>query len=165
MTVRLAREMGMTEEEIVHLRRGALLHDMGKIGVPDSILRKPGPLTPEEREVMRNHPRAAFEMLYPIAFLRPALDIPYCHHEHWDGTGYPRGLKGEQIPLAARIFSLADIWDSIQASDRTYRRALPKDEACAYVKSLAGTQLDPQVVELFLRLSDEFCPAAPPRPQ
>ncbi len=164
LTVRLAREMGMTEEEIVHVRRGALLHDIGKLGVPDSILKKPGSLTPEEWEIMHRHPRAAFEMLFPIAFLRPALDIPYCHHERWDGTGYPRGLKGEQIPLSARIFSLADIWDSIHTSDRPYRRALPKDEACEQIRSLAGTHLDPKVVEVFLRLSDEFCrPDPPPR--
>ena len=165
MTVRLAREMGLPEEQIVHVRRGALLHDIGKIGVPDSILRKPGPLTAEEWETMRNHPRAAFEMLFPIAFLRPALDIPYCHHEHWDGSGYPRGLKGEQIPLAARIFALADIWDSIHAPDRPYRTALPKDEACAYIRSLAGTQLDPRVVEVFMRLSDEFCRTDVPPPR
>ena len=162
MTVRLAREMGMSEEEIVHVRRGALLHDIGKIGVPDSILGKAGPLTPEEWVIMRNHPRAAFEMLHPIVYLRPALDIPYCHHERWDGTGYPRGLKGEQIPLAARIFALADIWDAIHASDRPYRRALPRDEACVHVRSLAGTHLDPKVVETFLRLNGEFCRPAPP---
>jgi PAS domain S-box-containing protein len=157
MTVRLAREMGMSEEEIVHVRRGALLHDIGKIGVPDSILKKPGPLTPEEWEIMRRHPRSAFEMLFPIAYLRPALDIPYCHHEHWDGTGYPRGLKGEQIPLAARIFALADIWDAIHASDRPYRQALPKDQACAQIRALSGTHLDPGVVAVFLRLSDDYC--------
>jgi PAS domain S-box-containing protein/putative nucleotidyltransferase with HDIG domain len=157
MTVRLARELGMSEEEIVHVRRGALLHDIGKIGVPDSILKKPGPLTPQEWEIMRNHPRAAFEMLYPIAFLRPALDIPYCHHERWDGSGYPRGLKGGQIPLAARIFALADVWDAIQASDRPYRSSLPKDRACEHIRSLSGTHLDPEVVEVFQRLSGEFC--------
>jgi PAS domain S-box-containing protein/putative nucleotidyltransferase with HDIG domain len=157
MTVRLARELGMSEEQIVHVRRGALLHDIGKIGVPDSILNKPGPLTPEEWVIMRSHPRAAFEMLYPIAFLRPALDIPYCHHERWDGTGYPRGLKGEQIPLAARIFALADVWDAIHASDRPYRRSLPKPEACERIRSLAGTHLDPKVVEAFERVSGDFC--------
>ena len=143
MTLRLARAMGMREEEIVHVRRGALLHDIGKIGIPDSILKKPGPLTPEEWDAMREHPRLAFDMLRPIAYLRPALDIPYCHHEQWDGTGYPRSLKGEQIPLAARIFALADIWDAIHASDRPYRRAMPADEACEHVRSLAGTHLDP----------------------
>jgi PAS domain S-box-containing protein len=162
MTVRLSREMGLPEEQIVNVRRGALLHDIGKIGVPDAILRKAGPLTPEEWSIMRNHPRAAFDMLSPIAYLRPALDIPYCHHEHWDGSGYPRGLKGEQIPLAARIFSLVDIWDSLHASDRPYRRSLPKDETCAYIRSLSGTHLDPKVVEAFLRLSDEFCLPDPP---
>jgi HD-GYP domain-containing protein (c-di-GMP phosphodiesterase class II) len=164
MTVRLAREFGMREEEIVHVRRGALLHDIGKIGIPDGILNKPGPLTPEEWEIMRRHPRLAFEMLQPIAYLRPALDIPYCHHEHWDGTGYPRGLKGEQIPLAARIFALADVWDAIHASDRPYRRSMPSDEACEHVRTLAGTHLDPKVVEVFLRLKDDFCRPDQPAP-
>ncbi|HEY6000031.1 MAG TPA: HD domain-containing phosphohydrolase [bacterium] len=157
LSVRLARELGMSEDEIVHVRRGALLHDIGKIGVPDAILRKAGPLTPEEWQIMRNHPRAAFEMLHPIAYLRPALDIPYAHHERWDGTGYPRGLKGEQIPLAARVFALADVWDALQAADRPYRQALPREEACAHLRSLAGTQLDPRVVDVFLRKADEFC--------
>jgi PAS domain S-box-containing protein len=157
MTVRLARELGMTEEDIVHVRRGALLHDIGKIGIPDSILKKSGALTPEEWAIMHNHPRAAFDMLYPIAFLRPALDIPYCHHERWDGTGYPRGLKGEQIPLAARIFALADVWDAINAQDRPYRQSLPKNQACEHIRSLSGTQFDPGVVEVFQRLCGELC--------
>ncbi len=161
MTVRLARAVGMSEEEIVHVRRGALLHDIGKIGVPDRILKKPGPLSPEEWEIMRGHPRAAFEMLQPIAYLRPALDIPYCHHEHWDGSGYPRGLKGEQIPLAARVFALSDVWDAIHAADRPYRSPLSREEACAHVRSLAGTHLDPRVVEVFLGLRDEYCAAEP----
>jgi PAS domain S-box-containing protein/putative nucleotidyltransferase with HDIG domain len=165
MTVRLARELGMTEEEIVHVRRGALLHDIGKIGIPDDILRKPGPLTPEEWETMRRHPRLAFEMLQPIAYLRPALDIPYAHHEHWDGTGYPRGLKGEQIPLAARIFALADVWDALHAVDRPYRASLSREDTCARIRALAGTQLDPAVVEAFLRLDEGSCrtPAQPPQ--
>jgi PAS domain S-box-containing protein len=157
MTVRLARALGMSEEELVHLRRGSLLHDIGKIGIPDTILRKAGPLTPEEWETMRRHPRLAFEMLQPIAYLRPALDIPYCHHEHWDGTGYPRGLKGEQIPLAARIFALADVWDALHAADRPYRVALSREETCAQIRSLAGTHLDPAVVEAFLRTDQESC--------
>ena len=161
MTVRLARALGMTEEEIVHVRRGALLHDIGKIGIPDEILRKPGPLTPEEWETMRRHPRLAFEMLQPIAYLRPALDIPYAHHEHWDGTGYPRGLKGEQIPLAARIFALADVWDALHAADRPYRASLSREDACARIRALAGTQLDPAVVEAFLRLDEESCRTPP----
>jgi PAS domain S-box-containing protein len=157
LTVRLARALGMTDDEIVHVRRGALLHDLGKIGVPDAILSKAGPLTPEEWEIMRNHPRAAFEILQPIAYLRPALDIPYAHHERWDGTGYPRGLKGEQIPLAARVFAVADVWDALQAADRPYRRALPRDEVCAHLRSLAGTQLDPRIVDVFLRTAEELC--------
>jgi HD-GYP domain-containing protein (c-di-GMP phosphodiesterase class II) len=162
MTVRLARALGMGEEEIVHLRRGALLHDIGKIGIPDTILRKAGPLTPEEWETMRRHPRLAFEMLQPIAYLRPALDIPYCHHEHWDGGGYPRGLKGEQIPLAARIFALADVWDALHAADRPYRTSISREETCEQIRSLAGTQLDPAVVEAFLRTDQESCRSSLP---
>jgi PAS domain S-box-containing protein/putative nucleotidyltransferase with HDIG domain len=152
ITMRLARAMHINEKDLVHIRRGALLHDIGKIGVPDSILLKPGPLTAEEQEVIRRHPVNAFNMLQPIAYLRPALDIPYCHHERWDGTGYPRGLKGEQIPLAARIFAVADIWDALYAMDRPYRKGLPKEEVREYIKSLAGTHLDPRVVEEFLKL-------------
>jgi len=162
MTVRLARALDMSEENLVHLRRGSLLHDIGKIGIPDTILRKAGPLTPEEWETMRRHPRLAFEMLQPIAYLRPALDIPYCHHEHWDGTGYPRGLKGEQIPLAARIFALADIWDALHAADRPYRASISREETCDQIRSLAGTQLDPAVVEVFLRTDQESCRGALP---
>jgi HD-GYP domain-containing protein (c-di-GMP phosphodiesterase class II) len=158
MTVRIAREMGVREEEIVHIRRGALLHDLGKIGIPDSILRKEGPLTPEERQIMQRHPLLAFEMLRPIAYLRAALDIPYCHHERWDGSGYPRGLKGEQIPLAARIFALADIWDAILATDRTYRSPLSRSQACEHIRGLAGTHLDPKVVDTFLRMEERYCP-------
>jgi PAS domain S-box-containing protein len=163
MTVRLARALGMGEEDLVNLRRGALLHDIGKIGIPDTILRKAGALTPEEWEIMRRHPQLAFEMLQPIAYLRPALDIPYSHHEHWDGTGYPRGLKGEQIPLAARIFALADVWDALHAADRPYRAALSREETCDQIRALAGTQLDPAVVEAFLRLDEESC-RTPPQP-
>jgi putative nucleotidyltransferase with HDIG domain len=158
MTVAIARELGVPEEEIVHIRRGALLHDLGKIGIPDDILRKEGPLTPEERRVMERHPLLAFEMLRPIAYLRPALDIPYSHHEHWDGTGYPRGLRGEQIPLAARIFALADIWDAVLATDRTYRSPLSRSQACEHIRGLAGTHLDPKVVDAFLRREEHYCP-------
>ncbi len=164
MTVRLARAMGMNEEELSHVRRGALLHDIGKIGIPDTILRKSGPLTPDEWAIMRRHPQLAFEMLQPIAYLRPALDIPYCHHEHWDGTGYPRGLKGDQIPLAARIFTLTDIWDALHATDRPYRTSLSREETCKEIRALAGTHLDPAVVEAFLRLDDESCHAPQPHP-
>jgi putative nucleotidyltransferase with HDIG domain len=152
MTLRVARAMGLMEKDLVHVRRGALLHDIGKIGISDSILLKPGPLTEEEWALMRRHPVYAFEMLRPITYLGPALDIPYAHHEHWDGTGYPRGLKGEQIPLAARIFAVADVWDALVAEDRPYRQPLSKDEVREKIRSLAGTQLDPKAVEVFLKL-------------
>lgn len=154
-TFRLARAMGMEDEELVHLRRGALLHDIGKMGIPDTILRKPGPLTDEEWEIMRRHPVYAYELLAPIDFLRPALDIPYCHHERWDGTGYPRGLKGEEIPLAARLFAVVDVWDAL-LSDRPYRSRLSPEEVCAYIESQAGNHFDPRVVEEFLRLEAEL---------
>lgn len=163
MTVRLARAMGLSEQEIVHIRRGALLHDIGKIGIPDSILKKQGPLSPEEWEIMRRHPVYAFEMLRHIAYLRPALDIPYCHHERWDGTGYPRGLKGEQIPLAARIFALADVLDALFAKDRPYRTPITVEDACKHIRGLSGTHLDPKVVEVFLSISDQFCAFIPDR--
>jgi len=162
MTMRLARSLGVGEADLVHLRRGALLHDIGKIGIPDTILRKAGSLTPEEWEIMRRHPLLAFEMLQPIAYLRPALDIPYCHHEHWNGNGYPRGLKGEQIPLAARIFALADIWDALNAADRPYREPLSREAACDEIRSLAGTHLDPAVVEVFLRTDQDACRSSSP---
>jgi PAS domain S-box-containing protein len=152
MTLRLARTMGMGAKEMVHVRRGALLHDIGKIGIPDSILLKPGPLTDEEWTIMRRHPFFAFEMLQPIAYLRPALDIPYCHHEWWDGTGYPRNLKGEQIPLAARIFAVADVWDALIAKDRPYRQGISKEDIREHIRSLSGTQLDPRVVDTFLSM-------------
>ncbi len=152
MTMRLARSMGVGEKELVHIRRGSLLHDIGKIGIPDSILLKPGPLTDEEWALMHKHPQYAFDMLQPIAYLRPALDIPYAHHEKWDGSGYPRSLKREQIPFAARIFALADVWDAMTDEQRPYRKAMSKDEVREYIRSLAGTQLDPAVVEAFLKL-------------
>jgi len=154
-TLRLAKAMGIDEKDQVHIRRGALLHDIGKIAVPDSILLKPGPLSPEETAIMRRHPDHALAMLQPIAYLRPALDIPYCHHERWDGTGYPRGLAGEQIPLAARLFAVVDVWDALSATDRPYRKPLPRDEAREHIRSLAGNHLDPKVVEVFLHLENE----------
>lgn len=149
MTVRVARIYGMHEKEIVHIRRGALLHDIGKMGIPDAILLKDGPLTPEEEKEMQKHPVYAFAMLSPIAYLQPALDIPYCHHEKWDGSGYPRGLKGEQIPLAARIFALSDIWDAL-ISERRYHRPWPREKVVRHIRSLAGTHFDPDLVEVFL---------------
>jgi HD-GYP domain-containing protein (c-di-GMP phosphodiesterase class II) len=154
MAVRLAQAMGVSDTELVHVRRGALLHDIGKMGIPDAILLKPGPLTDEEWAVMRRHPEYAYNMLAPITYLRPALDIPYCHHEKWDGTGYPRGLKGKQIPLAARIFAVADVWDALR-SDRPYRPAWPEDKVREHIRSLAGTHLDPQAVETFLRTTPD----------
>jgi putative nucleotidyltransferase with HDIG domain len=151
ITMRLAKAMGISDAELVHVRRGALLHDIGKMGVPDDILLKPGPLTDDEWKVMRLHPKLAYEMLSPIAYLRRALDIPYCHHERWDGSGYPRGLKGDQIPLAARVFAVADVWDALR-SDRPYRLAWPEDKVLEHIRSLSGTLLDPQVVRVCLEL-------------
>lgn len=151
MTLRLARALGVGEEELVHIRRGALLHDIGKIGIPDSILHKAGPLSEQEWAIMRKHPEYAYEWLSPIPYLRPALDIPYCHHEKWDGSGYPRGLKGKQIPLAARIFAVVDVWDAL-TSNRPYRKRWSEAEALEHIRSAAGTHFDPDVVEVFLRI-------------
>ena len=149
ITVKIARTMGMGEAELVHVRRGALLHDIVKMGIPDSILLKPGALNNEEWDIMRKHPVLSYELLSPIVFLRPALDIPYCHHERWDGTGYPRGLKGDHIPLAARIFAAVDVWDAL-ASDRPYRPAWPKEKILNYLKDGSGRHFDPDVVEAVL---------------
>ncbi len=154
ITERLAKAMGIGDAELVHVRRGALLHDIGKMGVPDSILLKPGTLTDEEWVLMRQHPQLAFDMLAPIAYLKPALDIPYCHHEKWDGTGYPRGLKGEQIPLAARLFAIVDVWDALR-SDRPYRKAWDEDKVRAHILAGSGTHFDPKVVAAFLEMADE----------
>jgi PAS domain S-box-containing protein len=153
LTMRLTQAMGMSEGELVHVRRGALLHDIGKMGVPDAILLKPGPLDEDEWVIMRRHPVYAYQMLLPIAYLQEALDIPYCHHEKWDGSGYPRGLKGEQIPLAARIFAVVDVWDAMR-SDRPYRKGHSAAETREYIRSLAGTHFDPEVVRVFLELLD-----------
>jgi len=136
------------------LRRGALLHDIGKIGVPDGILHKPGPLTAEEWVLMRLHPVHARQMLEPIGFLRPSLDIPYCHHEKWDGTGYPNGLAGGQIPLAARVFAVVDVWDALRSA-RPYHAAWTERDALKYVREQAGKHFDPEVAGLFLRLDRE----------
>ena len=155
VTVQLARLMGMNEAELVHVRRGILLHDMGKMGIPDTILLKPGPLSDEEWETMRKHPQYAFEMLAPITYLRPALDIPGCHHEKWDGTGYPRRLKGEQIPLAARVFAVVDVYDAL-TSDRPYRKAWSKEKAIQYILDESGKHFDPKVVEVFMELRQKL---------
>jgi len=151
-TLKLAEAIGVEKESILHIRRGALLHDIGKMGVPDQILFKEGPLDASEWMIMRKHPVFAYEMLSPIKYLAPALDIPYCHHEKWDGTGYPRGLAGEQIPLAARIFAIADVWDAL-LSDRPYRRKWSKEDTRAYIQENSGTHFDPKIVEIFNSLS------------
>jgi putative nucleotidyltransferase with HDIG domain len=149
LTIKLGHQFGLSENELVHLRRGALLHDIGKMGVPDAILLKPGSLTDEEWIIMRKHPTFAYEMLSPIHYLQSALDIPYCHHEKWDGTGYPRGLSGDQIPFAARIFAVVDVWDAL-TSDRPYRAAWPEEKVLDHIRSLVGTHFDPQVAKVCL---------------
>ena len=151
ITLRIAQSLGVDDEQLTHMRRGALLHDIGKMGIPDSILLKPGPLTDEEWEVMKRHPVYAYELIYPITHLRPSLDIPYCHHEKWDGSGYPRGLKGEEIPLSARIFAVVDVWDAL-TSDRPYRKAWPSKKALDYIREQSGKYFDPHVVDIFLSL-------------
>lgn len=153
LTQRLARFMGVSGDDLIHITRGALLHDIGKMAIPDSILLKPGPLTEEERELVKQHPKFAYDMLKRIEFLRPALDIPYCHHEKWDGSGYPRGLKGAEIPVAARIFPVVDVWDAL-TSDRPYRKGMPLDEVKERIRADAGRHFDPQVVEAFLAMDD-----------
>jgi HD-GYP domain-containing protein (c-di-GMP phosphodiesterase class II) len=149
LTLQIAQNMGFSKEELVHIRRGALLHDIGKMGIPDYILHKPGPLNDEEWALMRRHPVYAYKLLAPIGYLRPALAIPYCHHEKWDGTGYPRGLRSEQIPLEARIFAVVDVWDAL-TSDRPYQRARPKAVALEMIKAQSGRHFDPAVVTVFL---------------
>ena len=149
MTMELARIMDCPPEEMEHIRRGALLHDIGKIGIPDEILLKPGRLTDDEWVIMRQHPEYAYQFLTPIPYLQAALPIPRHHHEKWDGTGYPDGLAGEDIPLPARIFAVVDVWDAL-SSDRVYRRAWPKDEVIDYLKREAGKHFDPTVVQAFL---------------
>jgi HD-GYP domain-containing protein (c-di-GMP phosphodiesterase class II) len=155
LTVRLAKRMGIDARDLAHIRRGALLHDIGKLGVPDQILHKSDKLTEAEWVIMRRHPEYAFEMLLPITYLRPALDIPYAHHEKWDGSGYPRRLRGEQIPLAARLFAVADVWDALR-SDRPYREKWSAERAREYILEQSGKQFEPQVVTEFMRMLDEM---------
>jgi len=150
MTLKLARKMGLSEERLILIRRGALLHDIGKMGVPDYILYKPEELSEEEQKIIRQHPQLAYDMLEPIAYLRDALSIPYFHHEKWDGTGYPRGLSGTQIPLEARLFAIVDVWDAI-TTDRPYRKGWPKEKALEYIREQSGKYFDPQLVEMFLQ--------------
>ena len=149
LSVLIAQTMGLSPEEVVHLRRGALLHDIGKMAIPDHILRKPGPLDDAEWEIMRRHPEFAREMLADIPYMQPALDIPFCHHEKWDGTGYPRGLAGEEIPIPARVFAVADVWDAL-TSDRPYRRAWSEEKAEAHITAASGSHFDPAAVEAFI---------------
>jgi PAS domain S-box-containing protein/putative nucleotidyltransferase with HDIG domain len=151
MTVKLARILGCTDEEIVHIRRGALLHDIGKMGIPDEILQKPGPLTDDEWVIMRRHPQYAYQMLSPISYLKQALIIPYYHHERWDGSGYPHKLRGEDIPLFARFFSVVDVWDAL-SSDRPYRKGMPQKDVTEYLQKEAGRLFDKSIVEIFIPL-------------
>jgi len=151
LTLRLASAMNVDESQHIHIQRGAILHDIGKMAVPDSILLKPAPLTAEEWEIMRQHPRYAYELLSPIAYLASALDIPRYHHEKWDGSGYPRGLSGEQIPLAARLFAVVDVYDAL-TSDRPYRPAWSHEEALTYIRSETDKHFDQKVVEVFLQI-------------
>jgi hypothetical protein len=154
MTLCLARALSVPQGDLVHIREGALLHDIGKMGIPDRILQKNGPLTQEEWDIMLRHPTHAYEFLASVPYLRPVAVIPYCHHEKWDGTGYPRGLLGEDIPLAARIFAVADVWDALR-SDRPYRPAWTEEASRAYIREQAGTHFDPRIAEVFLNLDSE----------
>jgi putative two-component system response regulator len=151
ITLKLAQEFHINDEELIHVRRGALLHDIGKLGVPDGILLKNGPLDDEEWIIMRKHTLHAYDLLSPIAYLKPALEIPVYHHEKWDGSGYPYGLKGEDIPLAARLFAIVDVWDALR-SPRPYRPGWEEAKVIEYIQSQSGTHFDPHVVEVFLKM-------------
>jgi putative nucleotidyltransferase with HDIG domain len=154
ITVKLAARFGVGESDLVHIRRGAILHDIGKVALPDQILFKPGPLLEEEWKVMRRHPEIAVELLSPVSYLAPALKIPHWHHEKWDGSGYPDGLQGEQIPFPARLFALADVYDAL-ISNRPYRSAWSRQDAIRYIESQSGIHFDPKIVPEFLRLVNE----------
>jgi putative nucleotidyltransferase with HDIG domain len=154
LSLKLAQKLGIDDVELMHIRRGALLHDIGKLGVPDHILFKEAPLDENDLEIMKKHPLHAYNLLFPIGYLRPALDIPHRHHERWDGSGYPDGLKGTDIPLAARIFAVVDVWDAL-ISDRPYRKAWPHQKALQYISDKAGMEFDPAIVEVFLHLMEE----------
>ena len=149
ITLKVAKQLGYTEEELLQIHRGALLHDRGKIAIPDEILQKPGPLNDAEWEKMRRHPSYAYEMLSRIEYLRPALDIPFYHHERWNGSGYPHGLSGKDIPLAARLFAIVDVWDALR-SDRPYRKQLPREQVIEYLRENSGQLFDPELVDVFL---------------
>jgi len=155
LTIQLANELGISGEELTYIHHGALLHDIGKMAIPDRILLKPGPLTKAEWEIMRRHPVFAYNFLLPITYLRPAIDIPYCHHEKLDGKGYPRGLKGSEIPFSARVFTVVDVWDAL-TSNRPYRTAWSNEQTLDYIREKAGTHFDPRVVEAFLDIDQEM---------
>jgi putative two-component system response regulator len=157
MTLQLARKAGFNNEALKHVWRGGLLHDVGKLGIPDAILLKADKLTEVEWGIMRMHPLYAYEWLSHIKYLQPALDIPFCHHERWDGTGYPRKLKGEEIPLAARLFAIVDVWDAL-TSDRPYRKAISPGETWEYIEAQSGKYFDPQVFELFSKVFSDLKP-------
>jgi putative nucleotidyltransferase with HDIG domain len=151
LTVKLARAMHVSGSQLIAIRRGTLLHDIGKMGVPDSILLKAGPLTDEEWVSMRKHPQLAHDMLASIAYLKDAIAIPYCHHEKWDGSGYPQSLRGDQIPLSARIFAIVDVWDAL-TNDRPYRKKWTKQKTRKYLQEQTGKHFDPQIVQAFLKI-------------
>lgn len=159
--LRLARAMGLSESELIDVRRGALLHDIGKMAIPDEILRKSDRLTPEERLIVNQHPVIAHELLAPIPFLHKAVEIPLCHHEKWDGSGYPSGLRGKQIPLSARIFAVVDVWDAL-CSDRPYNKAWPREQVIQYIRSQMGISFDPNVVRVFLKMIEDSPALLPP---
>ena len=150
LTLKVAEQMKLPQEQVQFIRWGVLLHDIGKLRIPDSIIHKPGPLTPQEREIINQHPVMGYELLKTVTYLEPILDIPHYHHERWDGSGYPEGLQGESIPLMARIFAVVDVWDAM-ISDRPYRKALPESEAMSYITAQSGRHFDPAVVEAFLQ--------------
>lgn len=151
LTLALAKKMGLPESELGHIRRGALLHDIGKMAIPDSILQKSASLSDAEKDIMRTHPEKAHEILSRIDYLLPALDIPYCHHERWDGTGYPRGLRGEEIPLSARLFAIVDVFDAL-TSNRPYRKAWEKEKALTYIQEQSGKHFFPDAVDAFVEM-------------
>lgn len=157
LTVKFAVELGLSQEEIIDIRRGALLHDVGKMDIPDDVLLKPNTLIDAEWRLMRNHPQFAYDMLSPIKYLRKALEIPYCHHERWDGTGFPRGLKEKEIPLSARIFAIVDTWDALR-SERSYRRSWQVDQALIYMQEQSGKSFDPDLVRVFVNLIEKAGP-------
>jgi len=151
LVMKMAQALKVSDKDMINIQRGSLLHDIGKMGIPDQILMKSSQLSEEEWKIMCLHPQYAFDMLWPIEFLRPSIDIPLCHHEKWDGTGYPRGLKGSEIPLSARIFALADVWDAL-TSDRPYREAWTTDKTIQHIREQAGKHFDPELVPYFLKL-------------